>query len=600
MLGYPTRPGLRRRAAIRLFLRRHKILIGFVILAILASAAVGSSWGYGKFKGRQSRHLTTLASEYVAKNQGDEARMCLETALDLQPNNAAALRLLARIQAAQKAGASALLTLQKLAATGPLTLEDLHFYASTAVREGDWATAERLANAIATSGNPTMSHLLKAELLVSKKDFAQAEAELRLAVEGDKTDRSKASLAHFLLTCKNTPATAPEILALLRELSSRPNALGAESLGTALSSGLVPPGEIPAWISAIRAHPSANSRLLLFADTLEIKTNPSAKAALIEKATTRLKTAPPLDRAAGMQWLLRMGAPAKALSLLTRDEAIQKRETLEVWMEANSLLNRWDVILDALTQPALPLPDYMQKLYKGRALIASGQTAAGHAAYAEAYQQTSDNPDAFLTTLTYLGVAGEDGLFHQGLQKNLTDPASAVATMRAVVPAMKARHDAQAVRRIYEMAVASPVFTDNLTVQNDLAYFNLLLGLPVDSQQIALRSQANPRDFAFRVTYALALLKAGQKPQALAELEKCEPDIPIEALAPYQKVVVVAALVANGRRKEALSVASLLSPQDLFAQEVDFLKPFLAQISSTPTPSPSPAPKPAPQKKKKK
>jgi hypothetical protein len=105
---------------------------------------------------------------------------------------------------------------------------------------------------------------------------------------------------------------------------------------------------------------------------------------------------------------------------------------------------------------------------------------------------------------------------------------------------------------------------------------------------VAFQSQANPRDFAFRITYGLALLKEGKNKEALALIESCEPDVIVETLPPHQKAIVAAALAANGRRKEALSVMSTVPPQQLSVQEIDFLRPYLAEPTTTPTPTPSP------------
>jgi hypothetical protein len=262
---------------------------------------------------------------------------------------------------------------------------------------------------------------------------------------------------------------------------------------------------------------------------------------------------------------------------------LQRRETLTLWLDSNALQKRWDVIIDTLAQPNVVLPSHFQKLYRGRSLIAMGRTDEGRASYAEAFNETSGSDREFLETLAYLAMANEDAMFEQGLKQVLANPDKVETTMRALVPAVQSRRDAARVRRVYEVASTSPALANTLTIKNDLDYLSLLLGMPVDSAQIALRSQANPRDFSFRVTNALALIRAGQSKQALQELENCEPDVHVASLAPHQQVVVVAALAVNGRRKEAISVASLIPPMALNDQEVKLLQTYLAD----PQPAPS-------------
>ena len=585
-LDPPRRPLLRR------------LLLPLLILAVLSGAAYASYWAYGKLKGRQSRHLTKMATEYLQKNKVAEAEMSLETAIRLKPNNAEALRVLARLQGATGKGAQSLETWQKLAASGGITLDDLAQFSMAASREGDQALAERLADAAAGGGNTALKHVLRANLLLSKNDIPGAEAEFRQAVEVDKTGNSSAMLARFLLTRRLNAETAPEIREMLRELSKRPDAVGLEALFTAITRGLVPPAELPVWTSALRLHPKSTAQALLLADATDIQLQPETKPAVVAKMLERMQGASLEDRARGLQFLLRMDEPAQAASLLTRDEALKNRETLSLWLDAQSLTKNWPAILDVLAQPNLPLPGHLSKLYRGRALVMSGKEAEGRAAYAEALQETAGTKAEFLETLAYLNLAREDQLFDQGLQRALSDPATAKESFIRILPSVAMRQDAARTRRAYEIAAAtSPELAKDLTLQNDLAYLNLLLGLPVDTKKIAFLSDANPRDFSFRVTYALALLKAGKNKEALTLLENCEPDVHVATLAPHQKAVVAIALAANDRRNEALGVAAILPPQQLSVQEIELMRSYLAQPETTPTPKPATPKKEAPKKK---
>ena len=579
-----------------------RLLFPLLILAVLCGAAYASYWAYGKLKGRQSRHLTKMSTEYLQENKVPEAEMSLKTAIRLQPNNAEALRMLARLQGATGKGAESLETWQKLAASGGIALDDLAQYSMAASREGDQALAERLADAAATGGNTVLRHIMRANLLLSKNDIPGAEAEFRKAAEVDTTGNSRAMLARFLLTHRLNAETAPEIRQILRELSKRTDAVGLEALSIGITRGLVPPTELPVWIAALRAHPQSTAQALILADATDIQLQPETKPTILAKMLERMKGAPLKDRATGLQFLITISEPAQAAGLLTRDEALNKRENLSLWLDAQSLTKNWPAILDILAQPNLPLPDHLAKLYRGRALAMSGKEAEGRTAYAEALQETADTKAEFLETLAYLNLAGEDQLFDQGLERALSDPTTAKESFIRILPSVAMRQDAARTRRAYEIAAAtSPELAKDLTLQNDLAYLNLLLGLPVDTKKIAFLSDANPRDFSFRLTYALALLKAGKNKEALTLLENCEPDVHVATLAAHQKAIVAIAMAANGRRNEALGVAAILSPQQLSLQEIELMRSYLAQPKTTPTPTPAPTPatpkKEAPKKK---
>jgi tetratricopeptide (TPR) repeat protein len=226
-----------------------------------------------------------MAAEYLQHGKATEAAMSLETALRLQPSNAEALRLLARLKGSTGEGPKSLENWRKLAEGGSLTLEDLSLYAAAAAGENEWELAERIADTAATGGNPALRHLLRAELLTSKKDLPGAEAELRLAVDADKTGKARIALARFLMTHRFNAETAPEMLELLREVSKLQDERGVDAIATAMRIGVVPPAELPIWINALREHPKVNARTLFLADTVEWQSNPASKPAVLERIT---------------------------------------------------------------------------------------------------------------------------------------------------------------------------------------------------------------------------------------------------------------------------------------------------------------------------
>lgn len=575
-----------------------RLLFPFLIILLLIGTGLGGYWVLKKFKGRQSRQLTKLALDYLQKNKVSEAEMSLETAARLQPKNSEALRMLARLQGSTGQGAKALETWQKLISSGGATLDDLAQYSMLASREGDQALAERLADAAATGGNTVLKHILRANIFLSKNDPSAAEDEFRQAVAVDQTGKSRILLARFLLSRRLDSQSISEVRELLREISKQPDASGLEALTTAITRSLIPPGELPAWVSALRGHPAADAKALLLADATDIQLHPEAKPAVLAKMLDRMKSAPAADRALGVSFLLMAGEPASASGLMTRDEAIKNGPTFTLWLDAQSLNKNWPAVLDALSQPGLPLSPHMTKLYRGRALIMSGKEEEGRAAYAEALRDTMDSKSSILETLAYLNLAGEDRLFEEGLQKTLSDSATAKDSFLRILPSVAMRRDAARTLRAYEIAAAvSPELAKDLTLQNDMAHLSLLLGRPVDVKKIAFLTDANPRDFSLRTTHALALLKAGKNKEALVHLESCEPDVAVETLPPHHKVIIAAALAANGRRQEALGVASILPPQQLSIQEIEFLRSYLAEPNSTPTPTPQPKKKEASKKK---
>ena len=565
------------------------------MLAVIGGLVGGGLWAVGKVERRQSRKLTEMADNYLQEGKVEEARMGLETALSLDSRNAKALRMMAGLRRAQGAEPEALDAMRRLAESGQMSLDDLVNYALMAARAGDSALAERLAENAGRGGNNVIPHMIRAELGAVKNDPEAVEKELRLAAEVDESGRSKLLLARFLVQRRLNAETAPEVLAILRSLSSKNDALGAESMGMILSAGLVPPAEAEVLVKTIRQHPATNPGLLLLADTTEVGLKPDQKAEVVRRAAERLKGAPVEQRVEAMGWAMRLGEPATASTLLTPEEAAKEARIFSLWLDSLAQQNRWAEITAQLSKEGTPLPAYLRGLYAGRALVASGQGNEGRAEYAKALQAASLKREDFLQAVAYLGAAGEDGLFEKGLRQALEKPDDAQIVMRAVVPAVASRRDAAQTLKVYEIAAATPALKNDLTLKNDIDYLTLTLGRPVDARAIAQRSESNPRDFAFRVTYALSLLKAGDGRKALEVLESCEPDVHVVALPPHQKAIVAAAMASAGKQKEALQVASQIAPMAISQQLAAFLVEKLG-VAKPPVPMPEATPTPTQQK----
>ncbi|NDG73664.1 MAG: hypothetical protein EBY32_20640, partial [Proteobacteria bacterium] len=261
-------------------------------LVPVIAACWGIAWLAPKLKARQSGEFLKVAERYLSTGKTRDAVMSLNSSLRLMPDNPAALRLLAKIQTAQ-GDPVALETWKKLMATGKGQFEDLGIYAEVAVKQQDWALADRLADATAVTGNKAMPHLIRARLLSLKGNPSLIETELRQAVDKDETLVSKRALAELLLSQRLNEKRSKEAFEILREISKSQDASGAEALATALFKGIVPPDEIPGWIAAIRAHPDSSQRLLCMADYTESMCGMASHESVTAKLHARVENLSP-------------------------------------------------------------------------------------------------------------------------------------------------------------------------------------------------------------------------------------------------------------------------------------------------------------------
>jgi Tfp pilus assembly protein PilF len=382
---------------------RSWIFRGLVVLALLGGMGYAGLWAFGKLERRQSRKLTAMSTEYLKEGQGQAARMGLETALRLDPKNAQALRMLARLRETQGAGLEAIDSMRRLSESGQMTLDDLSAYAVMAARQGDMPLAERLANAAAQGGNPVLRHLLRAEVGLTKNNPEEAEKELRAAAEEDKSGTVRISLARFLISQGLTAESAGEVFQILSEVTKRQDALGAEALAMGLRSGVVPRGEAPKWIAAARSHPAAGPRVWAAADMVEIALKPESKGDVTRRAAERMQGKPVEERVALMAWAMQVGEPQVASGLITPEEALKVAGVFSVWLDSLSMQGRWDEVSAALAREGQPLPGFLAELYRGRALVERGKVKEGRQAYAKALEAAYAKREDFIQAVAYLG-----------------------------------------------------------------------------------------------------------------------------------------------------------------------------------------------------
>ena len=310
----------------------------------------------------------------------------------------------------------------------------------------------------------------------------------------------------------------------------------------------------------------------------------------------RVKNGTPEQRLAAARLLLELREPAKASSLISREEAQKGTLPFLLWMQANEMTGRHQEILAALDLPSNPLPPHLRDLYRGSELKKNKETAKGDEAFRKALADYGVKAPERTDVLIFLSAAGEQELFEKGLLGLLADPGTAEPTLRAILPGLQRQRDSAKMLRTLELAAAAPSLAGNLQLQNDLAYERLVMNLPVEMAPLAARVEANPNEFSFRVTQALALIRSGNKAQALKVLESIEADVDASKLPPRQMAVLAMAMAVNGDQEKALQLLSIAHTDQLSQQEVGLIRSVLSapQAGSSPEAKPSPGNTPAP------
>ena len=610
------------------------LLLPVVLLAILY-------FGYGQIRKHQSRRLEQLAQTYLQEGRMKEAQMSLQTALRLSPTDPVALRLQAHLAQSmgEGEGHGGLDEYQRRASENKLTLNDLRPVALLAEQQKHSKLADDLAET-ASGQSPFLGHIIRSDLLTMRNQPKAAAAELRQVINGSQelSGASKTSWANAKSAAVKDSAAGPnptpkpqaltatqveqgdvarmalvdllmkqgaaifpedpakgvaEALSEIRVLASRDNEAGAQALMMALQSGIVPASERSEWMKRLRAHPKVTPRLLLLADADAIRSNPADEPAVVSAMLERVRKGTPEDRLAAAQLLLVLREPARAAELCNHDEVFKSPASFLLWLQAKQMTGAHREILSALEDPSNPLPPLSRELYRAAELKADKQGDKSKEAFLKALsdhvlsrKKMTESTDV----LIFLSAAGEQELFEQGLQVMLADPADAESSLNAIMAGVRRQRDSAKLLRIMELAATSPSLSGNVRVLNELAYERLVMNQPVALAQLTARREANPNEFSFRLTEALALLRAGNNAKALVVLESIETDVDAAKLPPPQLAVLAMTQAANENHELALSIFSLIPFDQLSREEMLMLQSKFASLMPRSPAVPLPTP----------
>ncbi len=545
------------------------VTIGVVVVAMIAGGLI---WQQGKSAKAESVRMAGVGAAYLEKGDKVAARACLSSAVILDPENAEAQRLLNSL------GEDGLVPVVKRGPNGEVLEGSVTMVVpvpAQVIPEKPMVMPEKIAESPRLDPALVEKHLKRAEELAGENKWEGAEAALREAVAVDLSMKSKRALAMFLMGRPMSAEKVPELLELLRDVGQSQTVEGAAALSTALLKGMVPAGEIAAWLTLIRAHPHATLPMLLASDRVDVQLRPREKPVVAALAVKRVEGAPVVDRVAVLQWLAEIGEERQGKGLLTLDEAMKEIPLLDVWILTKVRVGEWDAVLEALNRPESPLPGHVVKMLKGRALTSTGKAKEGRALCVEAIREAAGDRKRMIQLLSMLAGLNEQELFEAEFGKALGNPDEAEAVLAGVSGSVYRTRDALLVRRMYEIAAESPVLKGSVTVKSILSHYRLMLGMEEDIVELANRTERHVDDPVPRVTLALAMLNLGDRVRALSELEARKPDIDVTSLGVSQQAVVAAVLAANFRRDEALGMVARMPMDRLTELESEWLRGYL-------------------------
>ncbi len=521
----------------------------------------------------RAQSLAGEARELLRSGKTQEAYLASFSALQLSPENIEVRRVHATVLAAAGSPEALEVHRQILASPGVSPADRVN-YANAALQQGraDLA-ASQVEPLLAPGGDPAAGHLLQARLDLAANRPNEAAAALRQSIDSGGGQEPVLLLARLMLAQgPENEAATEEALKLLQPLLSSDQPGGLEALFLLLGTHARQRPEAMGWINAVQQHPAATDEQKLSAAAVEIELDPRRQREVVAREIALYKDTPPERRIFLGRWLNQQREYDAVLEVIPLEMALERNDLFLVWLDATAGKGDWATIESVLKRNDLPLQAPLVLLFRGRAARELGQPEAATGFYRRAVIEAARTPDVMWYVIGYMKRVGEDSALEGVLMSLTENPATARQAFEALVPIVQTRQNAEELYKLYDRMVKR--LPADKSIQNDHRYFATLAGAEPDVEGALALANSDPRMFAYRITLAMTLLKAGRNQEALGVFQDI-PDLKIEDIQPYQRGVLALVLAANGRTEDARQIVGTIPAGVLTDREIELLKPLL-------------------------
>jgi cytochrome c-type biogenesis protein CcmH/NrfG len=552
-----------------------KILL-IALVGILAAA--GLWFGRSAYRKHKEKRAVHQAQQFLEQKEFAKAMLSARQALQTNPNNADACRVMAVI--AEAAGSPNALDWRKRIAEIEPTLDNKLIVASCALRfeSAPFPTTQSTLQKIANEATNNASyHVVASQLALQLNNRTNAEFHLSEAVRLDpKNDGNRLNLAAVRLSSKDaeTRSAARKVLEQLRSNET----FGPEALR---------------WLARDSADHNDFETALKCSDELLAKTN-SVDADRFEHLTLLQRAKKPEfnNYLASLQskaetnateiykiaaWEIASGNPDGVLEWLNTlpKEMQAKRPVPVARADALAAMKKWSVLTDFLTNQKWEEQEFLRLALLAHSLRMQKDDEFSKANWNRAVRAASENAEQ-ISVLTQL--AGKWGWEDEteSLLWILADkfPAQSWA-LESLNRVYEARENTTGLLRVYEAKLRKNP-SDNLS-KNNVAMISLLLktNLVVANSLAEQVYNAEPKNWGFLSTYAYSLHLQGKSSEALQLLQTLTPEqLKQPALATYYAVF----LAAVGDKDKARQYAALAKNAPSLPEEKKLLQNVEATV----------------------
>jgi len=512
-------------------------------------------------------HQVRRSAAFLSGGDGKSAALSARRALQLNPNNAPAMRIMAQI-AEEARDRAALGWRRKVMELESRSTQDALALASCALQFGDTNTAEKSLIGLDDSGKHDAAfHAAAARLAKARKNPEEAKNEWGEALWLAPNDESYQM--QFALSCLEQPAAAEreQGLALLERLRNSPTERSAATRSL-IVDGIAhrrPVEELRSLAHDLQNYPEAIfTDKLLHLGILRQSYDPEYTAYLTKIENDA--AARPDDLAALLAWM-----NANEISIVAVDFARSLPDgALSAWpvpwamAEAYAKVNDWSALERLTTNSNWHQFDFLRRAYLTRALRAENKAVAAEREWAEAAKIASPQPQSLLLLERVISEWGWKNESVDLLWQLAKYPEVQIDALHGLYLYYAKADDTLGLYRV--LSRLAEIDPGDLKVQNNLAQISLLLN--VDLERARKRAsdlfRKQPSNAAYVSTYAFSLYAKGNVKGALSVMSTLREDQLQEPplAAYYGFMLAVAGEKSKARKYVEIGKTAHLLPEE--------------------------------------
>ena len=542
-----------------------KLIIGGLVglFLFITLAVVGVRF----FRQWQERHLVRVSAAHLSGGDLKAAMLPAKRALQMNPDNLEAARLIAQI--ADRGGDKAALDWwRKIVALPQHTTEDVLGLVRSALRVNDLATAEKALSSLDDAAKQTAGyHAACGRVAEIKKNVVEAESHWAQASATDPDNLGYQFQLALIRLASNDSAKRQASQEVLERLRADPKQRAGATRALILD-GVAHRADVKrmqALAADLQSYPEATlADRLLYLEILRQLRDPTFEEYL--RKLEREVVSNPVDLASLFSWMSgNETAPAGIEFAGTLPaESREKWPVPPAIAALHSSAKDWPGLEQMTRDTKWESHDFLRRAFLARALRGQDKTLPSEQEWVAAQKEASTQPQSLLMlarTVALWGWENETAELLWILAKNDDTRMEALQTLY--------QHYAEKgdtgglYRTLVKLVETVP---NDLVLQNNLAQVSLLLGADVErARKIAAElAGKDPANASFLSTYAFSLYTKGDIDGALQAMEKLTPDqLRDPSLAAYYGVVLAAA----GQKEKAREYLRRASEAKLLPEE---------------------------------